>query len=208
MQDARKKAQADWDEVSQLAVNLERASSAHQLAVQAAQSNKAAVQQRTELIARVRTSGEAARHAAALQASATSAHSEAAQRLNFASAAQAAAQKIASQHEAEAVIREADLKFRESEFALVLLQERLTNVREADADAANATAVVAASKITEKLRASIREAELALKTAHIAALRKLLENAAGSMDEARKERLKRVIETIQRELEEMKKNIK
>ncbi len=165
LQDARKKAQADWDEVSKLAVNLERASSAHQFAVQAAQNSKAAVQQRTELIARVRTSGEAARHASALQASATGAHSEAAQRLNFACSAQAAAQKIASQKEAEAVIREADLKFREGEFALVLLQERLTNVREADAAAASATAVVAASKITEKLRASIREAELALKTA-------------------------------------------
>lgn len=51
-------------------------------------------------------------------------------------------------------------------------------------------------------------AELALKTAHLAALRKLLENSAGSTDEARKERLRKVIETIQRELEEMKKNIK
>jgi AAA domain len=165
LQDARKKAQADWDEVSKLAANLERASSAHQLAVQAAQNSKAAVQQRAEQVTRVQTSGEAARHAAALQASATSAHSEAAQRLNFASTAQAAAQKIASQMETEAVIREADLKFREGEFALVLLQERLTNVREADADAASATAFVAASKITEKLRASIREAELAVKTA-------------------------------------------
>jgi len=48
-------------------------------------------------------------------------------------------------------------------------------------------------------------AELALKTAHIAALRKLLDHGT---DEARKERLSRVIETIQRELEEMKKSIK
>lgn len=50
-------------------------------------------------------------------------------------------------------------------------------------------------------------AGLALKTAHLAALKKLLEDSAGSTDENRKERLRRAAETAQRELEELKKSI-
>jgi retinol-binding protein 3 len=49
-------------------------------------------------------------------------------------------------------------------------------------------------------------AGLALKTAHLAALKKLLETSAGSTDENRKAGLRKVIETIQRELEELKKS--
>lgn len=49
-------------------------------------------------------------------------------------------------------------------------------------------------------------AGLALKTAHLAALKKLLDDSAGSTDEGRKERLRRAVETVQRELEELKKS--
>ena len=48
-------------------------------------------------------------------------------------------------------------------------------------------------------------ANLALKTAHLAALKKLLETSAGSTDENRKNRLRKAIETIHKELEELKK---
>lgn len=48
-------------------------------------------------------------------------------------------------------------------------------------------------------------ANLALKTAHLAALNKLLENSTGSTDENRKDRLRKAIETIQKELEGLKK---
>lgn len=49
-------------------------------------------------------------------------------------------------------------------------------------------------------------AGLALKTAHLTALTKLLETSAGSTDESRKERLRKAILTTQRELEELKKS--
>lgn len=49
-------------------------------------------------------------------------------------------------------------------------------------------------------------AGLALKTAHILALRKLLEASAGSTDENRKERLRKALETTQKELEELRKS--
>lgn len=49
-------------------------------------------------------------------------------------------------------------------------------------------------------------AGLALKTAHLAALKKLLEDSAASTDENRKDRLRKAFETTQRELEELKKS--
>jgi hypothetical protein len=49
-------------------------------------------------------------------------------------------------------------------------------------------------------------AVLALKTAHLAALKRLLEGSAGSTDENRKGRLRKAIETTERELEELRKN--
>jgi C-terminal processing protease CtpA/Prc len=49
------------------------------------------------------------------------------------------------------------------------------------------------------------DANLALKTAHLAALKKLLDESATSTDENRKERLRRAVETAQRELDELKK---
>ncbi|HEX8721145.1 MAG TPA: S41 family peptidase [Pyrinomonadaceae bacterium] len=48
-------------------------------------------------------------------------------------------------------------------------------------------------------------AELALKTAHLAALKKLLEASAAGTDEARKERLRKAVEAAQKELDELKK---
>jgi C-terminal processing protease CtpA/Prc len=48
-------------------------------------------------------------------------------------------------------------------------------------------------------------AELALNTAHLAALRKLLESSANSADEGGKDRIKKAIETVQKELEEARK---
>lgn len=49
-------------------------------------------------------------------------------------------------------------------------------------------------------------AVLALKTAHLTALRRLLEGSAGSTDENRKGRLRKAIETTEKELEELRKN--
>lgn len=165
LEDAQRKAQADWDAVSRLAAEVERASATHQLAVQAAQTAKSAIQRRSELVSRVAEAEEAARNAAALHDAASIKLSTATEKLNAARTTRENAQAAASRCEAEDVVRQADLKFRDDEFGLVLLEERLAHVRDADAEAATASAVVAATRITEKLRASIREAELTFKTA-------------------------------------------
>jgi hypothetical protein len=165
LEDAQKKAQTDWDDVSKLAANVDRAASAHQLALQATQTAKAAGQQRTDLISRVGKASEAALNAAKLLVTSSDALAEATEKLNSARATWETAQTTAGQRDAEEAIRHADLKFREGEFALVLLEERQAHVREADAEAATASAIVAATRITEKLRAGVRDAELALKTA-------------------------------------------
>lgn len=49
-------------------------------------------------------------------------------------------------------------------------------------------------------------AGLALKTAHLAALRNLLEKSAGGTDENRRDRLRKALETTQKELEELRKS--
>lgn len=166
LEEAQKKAQADWDDVSKLAADVDRAGSAHQLTAQAAQTAKAAVQHRAELISRVEKSGATVQNAAALLTTSSGALTDATEKLNSTRATRDAAQSTAGQRDAEEAVRQADLKFREGEFALVLLEERLAHVREADTEAATASAVVAATKITEKLRTGVRDAELALKTAH------------------------------------------
>ncbi len=165
LEDARKKAQADWDEVSMLAVDIDRAHAQHQLSAQGAQAIQAAREHRVGLVRRVKQAAEAARQAAALHTSSSGTYARATEQLNAARATREAAQTVADQRDADEALREADLKFRDAEFALVLMKERLAHVREADTEAARANAVVASTKITEKLRSSIREAELALKTA-------------------------------------------
>lgn len=165
LEDSQKKAQADWDDVSKLAADVERAASVHQLAIQTVRTAKAAVQQRADLISRVDKASEAARNATTLFTASTGALSDATKKLKSARTTRETAQTAAGERDAEEAIRHADLKFREGEFALVLLEERQAHVREADAEAATANSVVAATRITEKLRAGIRDAELALRTA-------------------------------------------
>jgi recombinational DNA repair ATPase RecF len=88
----------------------------------------------------------------------------AAQALNGARNTRDTASATANQRDAEERLRRADLEFRDEEFELVRMQERLDHIRKADASAAAAGAIVAASKITDKLRANIRAAEVDLKT--------------------------------------------
>ena len=163
--EAQKKAQADWDDVSKLAADVDSAASAHQLAAQAAQAAKLAVRQRADLIGRVGKAVAAAQSAAALHTTSSGALTQATEKLNSARVTRDAAQTIVARRDAEETVRQADLKFREGEFALVLLEERLAHVSDADAEAVTASAVVATTKITEKSRAGVRDAELALKTA-------------------------------------------
>ena len=165
LEDAQKKAQADWDAVSRLAAEVERAGATHQLAVQAAQTAASVIQRRCESVSRVAKAEEAARNAAALHDAVSIELDTATEKLNALRTTRESAQTAASRCEAEEVVRQSDLKFRDDEFGLLLLEERLAHVRDADAEAATASAVVAATRVTEKLRGAIREAELTFKTA-------------------------------------------
>jgi chromosome segregation ATPase len=162
---AQQKAQAVWDAVSKLAEKVERANSAHQLADQAMQAAKNAVQQRNEMISLVKAAAQNVEDATAQNARTSAALAAAAEALSSARITRDAASAAASQRDAEERIRRADHEFRDEEFELVRMEERLEHVRKADASAAAASALVAATKITDKLRASIRSAEIDLRTA-------------------------------------------
>jgi hypothetical protein len=165
LESAQQKAQAAWDAVSKLAENVERAKSAHQLADQAMQSARNAVKQRVELTATAKDAAMKVEDATAQNAKSSGALAAAAETLSSARRTRETASATASQRDAEERIRRADYEFRVEEFELVRMEERLEHVRKADAAAAAASAVVAATKITDKLRASIRSAEIDLRTA-------------------------------------------
>lgn len=165
LEGAEQRAQTEWIAVSKLAENVERAKSAYQLADQSMQAAKTAVQQRDETIGRVKTSALKVEEATATSAKSSSALEIASEALNSAKAKRDAASATSIQRETDEAIRRADHEFRDEEFELVRLNERLQHVRNADAAAATASAVIAVTKITDKLRASIRSAEIELKTA-------------------------------------------
>ena len=162
---AQQKAQAAWDAVSKLAEKVERAKSAHQLADQAKQAAKNALQQRNEMISLGGAATRKVEDATAQNARTSTALAPASEALASARITRDTAGATASQRDAEERIRRGDHEYRDEEFELVRMEERLEHVRKADAAAAAASAVVAATKITEKLRASIRTAEIELKTA-------------------------------------------
>jgi hypothetical protein len=161
---AQRKAQAAWDAVSKLADDVQRAKSAHQLAEQAMQAANNSVQQRNEMVGRAEASARNVADLTAQCANTNAVLAAAAQALNGARNTRDTASATANQRDAEERLRRADLEFRDAEFELVRMQERLDHIRKADASAAAAGAIVAASKITDKLRANIRAAEVDLKT--------------------------------------------
>ncbi len=161
----QQKAQAAWDAVSKLAEQVDRAKSVHQLADQAMKAAKIAVQQRNDLISRVKTAIQNAEVATGKNNQTASALATASATLNSAKTTRATASATAIKCEAEERLRRADQEFRDEEFELVRMAERLKHVSKADAAAATANAVVAATKITDKLRTNIRSAEVDLKTA-------------------------------------------
>lgn len=165
LESAQQKAQAEWDAVSKLAEGVERATAAHQLTNQSMQVARRAVQQRNEMISLVKAAALKVEDATAQNAKSTLALAETAETLKAARETRDAASVTASQRDAEENIRRADSEFRVEEFELVRMGERLEHVRKADDAAAAASAVIAATKITDKLRASIRSAEIGLRTA-------------------------------------------
>lgn len=165
LEKAKDKAQEAWDRVSKLADGVDRARSAKQLADQTLQTARAARQARTDLIDEVADAETRVRGAQTQFDKATTDLTEATVALEGARAKRNEAASIAAQLDDEEAVRQADLEFRREEFELVRMVERLHHVKAADDAAAQASAVVTTSKITEKLRSSIRDAEVNLKTA-------------------------------------------
>ncbi len=165
LQSAQHKAQAEWDAVSKLAADVERAKAAHQLASQGMQVASNTVQQRSDTISLGKAAALKVEGATTERDRTSAALEEAEQALNAARTKRDAASVTASERDAEENVRRTDHEFRVEEFELVRMEERLGHVTKADAAAAAASAVIAATKITEKLRASIRSAEVELKTA-------------------------------------------
>ncbi len=165
LEGAQQKAQVAWDAVSKLAENAERAKAAHQLADQAMQAARSVVKQRSEMNIAATTAATKLKNATDQNAKSSAALAAAAQTLNAAKAKRDAARVASNQCDAEEQIRRLDHEFRVEEFELLRMEERLAHVTKAHAAATAASAVVAATKITDKLRAGIRSAEIALKTA-------------------------------------------
>ena len=161
---AQAKAQATWDTVSKLADGEERARSAKQLADQAMQTAQSALQQRNELIDQVAAAAKKVQEAKSQHDKTTAALDSATGSLNEARTKRDAATATATRCDAEESIRRADWEFREEEFELVRMKERLQHVTDADDAAAQASAFVSTTKITEQLRTKIRDAEVLLKT--------------------------------------------
>ena len=165
LETAQQKSQADWDQISTLAEGVERAKAAHQSAGQSVQLTKNAIQRRHELMRTVESAARKLDETKKENDESTQAFVDATESLRIAVESRDAARTAGRQREAEEIIRRADFEFRTEAFDLVLMQERLDHVAQADAAAAVASGVMAVTKITDKLRAAIRDAEVGMKTA-------------------------------------------
>jgi hypothetical protein len=161
---AQAKAQTAWDAVARLAERVERAKSAKQLADQDLQSALSAQQQRTGMIDLVKETSRKVAAAKAQNAKTSAALELATTTLDTARIARDAAIATANQCDSDERLRRADQEFRDEEFELLRMAERLQHVASADKAAAAASAVLSATQITEQLRTRIRNAEVKLKT--------------------------------------------
>lgn len=162
---AKERAQETWDRVSKLADNADRAATVLQLANHALQTARNAMQTRTDLVNEVAAAGTRVQAAQSQFDKTTADLDEASARFDQAQAERDSAVSVASRLDAEERVRRADLEFREAEFELIRMTERLQHVTDADNAAAQAIEIVSSTYITEQLRTRIREAEVNLKTA-------------------------------------------
>lgn len=165
LESAEKKAQEAWEVVSKLSENVDRSRTAHQLAEQALAAAKTALEQRQQLIDAAQSAIKRVEEASKAEAESSSHLASAKNSLESATRERDAAKTAFDQAESDEKLRRADHGFRVEEFELVRLEERLAHVKSADAAATTALNVIAATAITEKLRALIRESELKLNTA-------------------------------------------
>ena len=165
LQSSMDKAQMTWDRVSQLADKLDRARSKKQIAAQALHTAQSDLQRRTDLIGEVEAADIRIKETQIEFEKTTSELNNATSEMDVARKERDDAISVAAQLGEEESVRRADLEIREDEFELIRMKERIEHVAAADEAAAQASVVVSNAKITEKIRAQIRDAEIQLKTA-------------------------------------------
>lgn len=154
-----------WETVSRISEDRDRAQAERNLASASAQSAETAAARRRELVEDTLAAarkveearGRCAETSAALQLAESALESA---RHDSAQTAERASACIEDER-----LRGADLDFLKDGQELGRMKERLAHVMAADATAAQARALVASSKITDSLRTKIRKAEIALNAA-------------------------------------------
>jgi energy-coupling factor transporter ATP-binding protein EcfA2 len=203
------KAQETWNVVSTLSDDVDRRKNAHQSSEQSLTAAKNSVQQRDRLIEAAKDAGKRVDGATTRDGELSRTNAGAATSLESATQARDSARKAADRAETDERLRRADREFRQDELELVRMEERLDHIKTAEAAASAASDLIAATAITEKLRAGIRDAELKLGTArgilnaaspqlHITALLPLpvvIDGKAATLD-AGEERAMAVAESI------------
>ena len=154
-----------WNKTSKLADIRDRARKHEQTADQALQTAQTALQTRGDLIGELAASEASVQSAQSQCEKATADLNEASSDLAGARAKRDDATSTATRLEEEELIRRTDVEFRKEESELANNTVRFQLVTDADRAASQATALVSTARITTQLRASIREAELNLKTA-------------------------------------------
>lgn len=165
LETAQQRAQADWDAASKLKARVDQAQTERQSAQHALETARSTVEQREELIRGAAAALEDVQAATRRHGESQEALESAALTLDRTRIERDRAVAATLQCDAEDALRCADHEFRVDAFELVRMKERLAHVNQADAAAAQASALIAATAITEKLRANIRKADVELKTA-------------------------------------------
>ena len=156
------KAQENWNIVSGLSEDADRQKSAHQAVEQACATARNSLQQRERLIQASTESAKRVDCATVKDGELAKELSDATTALDAAAKARDGARVSADQAETDERVRRADRDHRQDELELVRMQERLAHIEAADEAAREASDLISASTITEKLRVEIRDAELKL----------------------------------------------
>jgi hypothetical protein len=161
---SKEKAKEKWDAVSRLVENFDLASKEKRFADNESQILQSDLSRRQELVAQTLSNLKKSEKAKLENEDAAVALEIAEQKLKLAKENHDDAIKYLSTCEDEALTRTADHNFLVETFELTRMQERLSHVNIADEDAGTANAFVASTKLTEKLRIKIRNAEVQFKT--------------------------------------------
>ena len=159
------KSEKAWDEISKLREVLERLRADHQTALAEARAANSVEEERQRL---EQSASEAAARTKALtakQEGSQPALERAMHGFDSAREARDEARKAAEMTEREEALRRKDRDFRHDGLELARLEERLARIRAAEKGAAEANEILARLLITEKLRVTIRNADIEVKKA-------------------------------------------